>query len=100
AGREVRITTNLIDTASDCYLWSGLVDGTLENIFALQEEVARAIAEQLKAQLASGQNARGSGRPTENLAAYNLYLQGRYHLNQRTEEGLRKAVEFFDKAMV
>ena len=43
---------------------------------------------------------RGRGRPTENLAAYNLYLQGRYHLNQRTEEGLRKAVEFFDKAIV
>ena len=62
--------------------------------------MARAIAEQLTVQLAGGQTAKGSGRPTENLAAYNLYLQGRYHLNQRTEEGLRKAVEFFDKAIV
>jgi serine/threonine-protein kinase len=100
ADGEVRITTNLIDTASDCYLWSGSIDRKLENIFALQEEVARAIAEQMRVQLAGGQSARGSGRPTENLAAYNLYLQGRYHLNQRTEEGLRKAVEFFDKAIV
>jgi len=100
AGTEVRITTNLIDTASDCYVWSGTVDRTLENIFALQEEVALAIADQLRVQLAGGQNVRGSGRPTENLAAYNLYLQGRYHLNQRTEEGLRKAVEFFDRAIV
>jgi serine/threonine-protein kinase len=100
AGREVRITTSLIDTASDCYVWSGSVDRTLENIFELQEEVARAIADQLRVHLAGGQNARGSGRPTENLAAYNLYLQGRYHLNQRTEEGLRKAVEFFDRAIV
>jgi TolB-like protein/Flp pilus assembly protein TadD len=100
AGSEVRITTNLIDTASDSYLWSGSMDRKLENIFALQEEVARAVAEELRGQLAGGQSARGPGRPTENLAAYNLYLQGRYHLNQRTEEGLRKAVEFFDKAIV
>jgi TolB-like protein/Flp pilus assembly protein TadD len=100
SGSEVRITTNLIDTASDCYLWSGSIDRKLENIFALQEEVARTIEAQLTAQLAGGHSARGSGRPTENLTAYNLYLQGRYHLNQRTEEGLRKAVEFFDKAIV
>ena len=100
AGNEVRITANLIDTAGDCYLWSGSIDRKMENIFALQEEVARVIAEQLGVQLAGGRTARGSGRPTENLAAYNLYLQGRYHLNQRTEEGLRKAVEFFDKAIV
>ena len=100
AGSEARITTNLIDTASGCYLWSGSMDRKLENIFAVQEEVARAIAEQLTVELAGGRAARGSGRPTENLAAYNLYLQGRYHVNQRTEEGLRKAVEFFDKATV
>jgi TolB-like protein/Flp pilus assembly protein TadD len=100
AGNEVRITANLIDAAGDCYLWSGSIDRKMENIFALQEEVARVIAEQLGVQLAGGRTARGSGRPTENLAAYNLYLQGRYHLNQRTEEGLRKAVEFFDKAIV
>ena len=100
SGHDVRITANVIDTAGDRYLWSGSIDRKLENIFALQEEVARAVAEELRLQLAGGQSARGSGRPTENLAAYNLYLQGRYHLNQRTEEGLRKAVEFFDKAIV
>jgi serine/threonine-protein kinase len=100
AGSEVRITTNLIDTATDSYLWSGSTDRKLENIFALQEEVARTVAEQLKVLLAGGHSARGAGRPTGNLAAYNLYLQGRYHLNQRTEEGLRKAVEFFDRAIV
>ena len=100
AGNEVRITTNLIDTASGCYLWSGSIDRKLENIFALQEEVAHGAAEQLGILLAGGATARGSGRPTENLTAYNLYLQGRYHVNQRTEESLRKAVEFFDKAIV
>jgi serine/threonine-protein kinase len=100
AGSEARITTNLIDTASGCYLWSGSIDRRLENVFAVQEEVAHAIAEQLREELAGVRPACRSGRPTENLAAYNLYLQGRYHLNQRTEEGLRKAVEFFDRAIV
>jgi TolB-like protein/Flp pilus assembly protein TadD len=100
SGDEARITTNLIDTASGSYLWSGSIDRRLENIFAVQEEVARAVAEQLKAELVTGRAATGPRRPTENLAAYNLYLQGRYHLNQRTEEGLRKAVEFFDKSIV
>ena len=100
AGSEARITTNLVDTASGCYLWSGSIDRKMENIFALQEEVAHGIAEQLTVELAGGRTSRGAGHPTENLAAYNLYQQGRYHVNQRTEEGLLKAVEFFDKAIV
>lgn len=100
AGAEARITTNLIDTASGSYLWSGSMDRKLERTFAVQEEVARAIADQLKVELADARTAKGPRRPTENLAAYNLYVQGRYHVNQRTEEGLRKAVEFFDKSIV
>jgi serine/threonine-protein kinase len=99
AGDAVRILTNLIDTQSGCYLWSGSIDRKMENIFAIQEEVARAVASQLT-ELVGGVQPKGSKRPTRNLAAYNLYVQGRYHLNQRTEEGLRKAVEFFEKATV
>jgi TolB-like protein/Flp pilus assembly protein TadD len=100
AGSGARITINLVDAASGCYLWSGSIDRTLDNIFAVQEEVARTVAEQLKRELAGGAQARNVRRPMENLAAYNLYLQGRYHINQRTEEGLRKAVEFFERAIV
>jgi TolB-like protein/Tfp pilus assembly protein PilF len=100
AGGEARITMSLIDTASGCYLWSGAIDRTLSNIFALQEEVAGQIVEQLKRELIGGTHSR-QGRPAaENLAAYNLYVQGRYHISQRTEEGLRLAVEFFERALV
>jgi serine/threonine-protein kinase len=99
AGNRVRISMNLIDTASGCYVWSTSIDRTMEDIFAVQEEVARIIAEQFKRELVGAQS-KGTRGPTGNLAAYNLYLQGRYHLNQRTEEGLRKAVEFFEKAIV
>jgi tetratricopeptide (TPR) repeat protein len=100
AGTEARITTNLVDAASGCYLWSTAIDRTLDNIFAVQEEIARVVAEQLKLELMLGAQSRNVCRPTENLTAYNLYLQGRYHLNQRTEEGILKAVEFFEKAIV
>jgi len=100
SGREARITMNLVDAASGCYLWSGTIDRTLDNIFAVQEEVAHIVAEQLKGELVGGAQSRNVRRPMENMAAYNLYLQGRYHVNQRTEEGLRKAVEFFEKAIV
>jgi serine/threonine-protein kinase len=97
---DVRITTNLIDAQSGCYVWSGAIERKMENIFALQQEVADAVAAQLKIELLEGLETKGQRHPTVNLAAHNLYVQGRYHLNQRTEEGLRKAVEFFERAAV
>jgi serine/threonine-protein kinase len=100
ADGEARITMSLIDSKSCCYVWSRSIDRKMENIFAIQEEVARAIAGQLETELAAGTHARGQRHPTQNLAAYNLYVQGRYHVNQRTEEGLRKAVEFFERSIV
>jgi serine/threonine-protein kinase len=100
AGDEARITTSLIDSKSGCYVWSKSIDRKMENIFAIQEELARAIAGQLETELAAGTHSRGLRHPAQNLAAHNLYVQGRYHLNQRTEEGLRKAVEFFEKSIV
>ena len=100
AGGEARIVTNLTETVGGCYLWSSSIDRRISDTFAVQEEVAQAIAQQLTVEMGGGRGSKGPGRPTENLAAYNLYVQGRYHLNQRTEEGLRKAVEFFDRALV
>src|SRR6185369_16333144 len=54
----------------------------------------------LEAEIGERGPSSGAPRPNENLAAHNLYLQGRYHLNQRTEEGLRKALDFFERALV
>jgi serine/threonine-protein kinase len=98
-GAQARITANLIDTATGSFLWSTSLDRKLENIFAVQEEVARLIADQLITDREGRRSSIAAGRRTDNLAAYNLYLQGRYHLNQRTEEGLRRAVDFFDRAI-
>ncbi len=94
----VRVTTQLIDSSSGCYLWSASLDRNVEDPIAVQEEVARAILERLQSELSGGGRAR-SDRPTENLAAYNLYMQGRHRLNQRTEDSMRKAAEFFNKAI-
>ena len=96
AGETARVSIQLVDGNTGSYLWSESVNGTLDDALSVQEDVARAVA----AAMRSDPLARSARRPTENLAAHNLYLQGRYHLNQRTEEGLRKAVDFFEKAMV
>jgi TolB-like protein/Flp pilus assembly protein TadD len=95
----IRITSNLIDSTGNCYLWSEFIDRDLQDVLHVQEEVAQRILQKLQAEYSGTGATRASRRPTENLAAHNLYLQGRYHLNQRTEQGLMKAVEFFDKAI-
>jgi TolB-like protein/Flp pilus assembly protein TadD len=99
SGDELRITTHLIDGVNGRYLWSESIDRRMEDVFSIQEEVAAAIAEKLPAEFSSAGSARGR-RTTGNLAAYNLYLQGRYHIGQRTEEGLRLALEFFERAII
>src|SRR5207244_2866019 len=97
AGTRLRIAVHLIDGASGCYLWSESIDGSTTETFSVQEQVAATIAKKLDEAEAAG-HARAN-RPVANLAAQNLYLQGRYHLNQRTEEGLRKALDFFERAL-
>jgi TolB-like protein/Tfp pilus assembly protein PilF len=99
ARESLRIAINLIDSTSNCYLWSESIDLALSDDLRMQEEVARRVLQRLQTEFSPGGSARSFKRPTENLAAHNLYLQGRYHISQRTEQGLRKAVEFFDKAI-
>src|SRR3954469_6692117 len=84
AGERLRVTAQLIDGATGCYIWSESVDATLSDLFPAQERVAEAIAKRIEPELGDGRPGSPSRRPNENLAAHNLYLQGRYHLNQRT----------------
>ena len=100
SGDRVRATVHLVDTATSSYLWSESVDVALTDPFAAQELVADAVVKKLEPRLLDAGQRRGARRPAENLAARNLYLQGRYHLNQRTDEGLHKGLDFFEKAIV
>jgi TolB-like protein/Flp pilus assembly protein TadD len=96
---EFRITTHLIDRESGRYLASDAMDRRMDDVFGIQEEVAAAVADKLAAGIPSAWSAKGQ-RSTQNLAAHNLCLQGRYHMGQRTEEGLRLAIESFERAIV
>lgn len=94
-----RITAQLIDTVGGNYLWSKSIDRELEDVLAVEEEIAQAILKKLQAELVGAGNAKSARKSSKNLAAYNLYVQGRYQLGQRTEQGLRKAIDFFEKAI-
>lgn len=99
AGGLLRVTTQFVDGATGCYLWSSSIDAPANDTFETQERVAKAVVEKLAPELIDSHLGPMRRTGTVNLAAHNLYLQGRYHLSQRTEEGLRKALEFFDKAL-
>ena len=99
AGEQVRITAQLIEGATDRHLWASNYERDLSNILALQSEVARAIAREIKIKLTAREQARlASPRPV-NTEVYQLYLRGRYHWNQRTQEGFKKGLEFFEQAL-
>ena len=91
----------LVDSASASYLWSESVDVALGRCVRARRNRSprRSSTSSSRGCWTAGQR-RGARRPAENLAARNLYLQGRYHLNQRTDEGLHKALDFFEKAIV
>jgi serine/threonine-protein kinase len=96
----VRVTAHVLDTASSSCLWSESVNMPLRDSLDTQDAIAKAIVDGLQPERFQRGDVAWGQRPIENLAAHNLYLQGRYHVNQRTEEGLVKAVEFFEKAIV
>jgi serine/threonine-protein kinase len=98
-GRRLRLMAHIIDSPTGTFLSSDSADGTLDDPLAVQEAMATSVARRLQTNIAGRGNGRQLHRPVENLSARNLYLQGRYHLDQRTEEGLRRSVEFFEKAL-
>jgi TolB-like protein/Tfp pilus assembly protein PilF len=94
-GNRVRVTAELINTRTGFHLWSQTYERELEGVFALQDEITRAIVEALKIKLAL------SLPPHEqrNTEAYNLYLQGLYFSNKSSEEDLQRALGFFQGAL-
>ena len=99
AENRVRIAIQLIDVDEDTHVWSDTYERELTDVFEIQEEIARSIAEQLQVRIASNETARLSGRQTENPDAYEHYLRGRFHWSKRTEEGFQQAIEHFRQAL-
>ncbi len=99
AGDRVRIAAQLIDAASDRHLWAETYDRQLTDIFAIQSDVAVHIAEALRAELSPEEESRIRRHPTGNLAAYQLFLQGRQAYLRFTRDGFQQSIEFFEQAV-
>ena len=93
-GNRLRITAQLINVENGFHLWSERYDRELDDIFAIQDEIAYAITEKLKVTLLDDEKAIINKNPTENKEAYDLYLKGRFYFNKRGA-GIIKALEFF-----
>jgi tetratricopeptide (TPR) repeat protein len=89
----------LIHAATDTHLWAETYDRKLTDVFAVESEIAKAVAERLKAKLTGTAEHVLASRPTENPEAHQLYMKGRYFWNKRTTENLKKAIDYFEQAI-
>ncbi len=99
SGNRLRITAQLIDASSGYQLWSERYDRVMEDVFALQDEIARTIAERLRLSLAAARDGQHAQPPTKDIAAYELYVKGRYYWNKRTPADIKAAIAFFNQAI-
>ncbi len=98
-GNRIRLTAQLIDVANGYHLWSETYDRQLEDVFAIQDEISKAIVDALKVRLV-GETEEIVAPSTENIQAYNLYLKGRFFFHKYSEsEYFRKALDFFEQAL-
>jgi eukaryotic-like serine/threonine-protein kinase len=99
AGDRVRIVAQLIDAEADRHLWAETYDRQLTDIFAIQTDVALQIASALEAELSPDERKRIHRKPTSDVRAYQLYLQGRQNYSRYTGESIQKGIEYFRKAI-
>jgi TolB-like protein len=97
-GEQVRITARLIEAATDSNLWAASYDRPVDDVLALQKEVARRIATEVKVKLNAQEQARLAEVPRVAPSAYRAYLKGRYFLNKGTEQHLQTAIGYFNQA--
>jgi TolB-like protein/Flp pilus assembly protein TadD len=98
-GDRVRIVAALVNAADGIQLWTRTFDRELKDIFAVQEEIARAVADSLKVTLLGSQDRPAQRGAPSNVEAHNAYLQGHFHFQRRNLEDYRKAVGYFDEAI-
>ena len=99
SGQQVRITAQLIQASADKHLWAQSYEGDLRDTLALQNKVARAVAEQIRINLNPQEQAALKNVKVVNPDAYEAYLKGRYFWNKRTADGLKKAIDYFNQAI-
>jgi TolB-like protein/Tfp pilus assembly protein PilF len=99
ANDQVRVNVQLINALTDAHLWAETYDRKLIDIFAVESDIAKTIADTLQAKLTGSEKTAMSKKPTANPEAYELYLKGRFFWNKRTSVDLPKSVEFYNQAI-
>ena len=99
SGDRVRVTAQLIDATSDRHLWARNYERGAEDVIALQRELALAIAQGVQATLTPGEQARLAARPSVDPRAYEAYLRGRFQWESMTSDGLKGAIEQYERAI-
>ena len=99
ASDQVRVNVQLINALTDAHLWADTYDRKLTDIFAVETDIAKTIAETLQAKLSGSEKTAMAKKPTVNPEAYELYLKGRFFWNKRTGDDLRKSIEYLKQAI-
>jgi TolB-like protein/Flp pilus assembly protein TadD len=99
ANDQVRVNVQLINALTDAHLWAETYDRKLTDIFAVESDIAKTIADTLQAKLTGSEKIAIAKKPTENPEAHELYLKGRFFWNKRTAADLRKSIEYFNQAI-
>jgi len=99
AGNRLRIATQLINVDDGYHIWSERYDREMEDVFAIQDEISRAIVGKLKGRLLPQHETPRPARGTDDAEAYRLYLKGRFYWNKRMPEPVRKSIECFRQAI-
>jgi serine/threonine protein kinase/tetratricopeptide (TPR) repeat protein len=98
-GNRLRISAQLVDVESDALLWSERYDREMADVFEVQDEIARKIAEALRVQLSPQEQEAIARKPTENAQAYDLYLRGRSYARRQVRQDLEFALQLFENAV-
>jgi TolB-like protein/tetratricopeptide (TPR) repeat protein len=96
---QVRVNVQLIKAATDAHLWADTFDRKVTDVFAVESEIAKAVADTLQAKLSGTEQSAITARPTENSEAHDLYLKGRYFFGKRTADDLKRAIDYFNQAL-
>jgi TolB-like protein len=99
AGNRVRITAQLLDATTGAHLWADRFDSTLEDIFELQDNVASSVAGVIEPALQAAEHRRSIQRPTDDLTAYDLFLQARVALYSASRQGTMRALDLAERAL-
>jgi TolB-like protein/Flp pilus assembly protein TadD len=99
SGNKLRITIQVIDSATEGHLWAENYNKQMDDVFAIQSEIAENVAKELRVQLAESEKAKLEKKPTTSTEAYTHYLKGRYYWNERTESSVRRGIDYLVKAL-